>query len=169
MKKVGFKPVIGSYPKALILGSMPGEESLNKHQYYANSRNSFWEIMGRLFHFDQHNDYKEKIKYLVNNNIALWDVIEQCQREGSLDSSIIASTINVNDFGSLFLKYASIEYVFFNGGKAEMVFRKRVLPNLKSVSREIKYKLLPSTSPANARLTAEEKLEKWSKIKSILG
>ena len=80
----------------------------------------------------------------------------------------MTETIIVNDFESLLSDYASIEYIFFNGTKAEKEYFKRVLPNLKNISREIQYELLPSSSPANASVSKEIKLKKWSKIKSIL-
>lgn len=168
MKKVGFKPVVAGNPKVLILGSMPGEESLFQHQYYAHSRNVFWEIMGRLFSFDKDVDYRDRLKHLVDNRIALWDVIGECKRSGSLDSAIKTDTILINDFGALFAEYSTIEYVFFNGRMAEKEFRKRVLPNLINLSGDVIYDLLPSTSPAYASLGKEEKFEKWSKIKSVL-
>jgi hypoxanthine-DNA glycosylase len=109
-----------------------------------------------------------KLKYLVDHKIALWDVIGECQRKGSLDSSIIMDTIMVNNFGSLFSEYPSIEHVFFNGKTAEKEYRKRVLPNLGSLSRDITYEVLPSTSPAHASLDKEQKLAKWSMVKSAL-
>lgn len=78
----GLPPVIAEHPKVLILGSMPGEESIRKQQYYANSRNLFWEIMGNIFDFDKNEEYEVKIEIIKKNKIALWDVIDKCNRKG---------------------------------------------------------------------------------------
>lgn len=168
MRKTGFDAIVGNAPRVLILGSMPGEASLKQQQYYGHARNLFWEIMGSLFEFDYTLAYKYRTQQLINNNIALWDVIEKCHRQGSLDSSIVKESIKVNDFRALFTEYPTIEYIFFNGGKAESEFRKRVLSSNRSLFAERHYELLPSTSPANARMTKSEKLDKWQKIRAVL-
>ncbi|MGI9229760.1 MAG: DNA-deoxyinosine glycosylase [Gammaproteobacteria bacterium] len=164
----GFPPVIVGRPKVIILGSMPGEESLRKKQYYANPRNLFWEIMGGFFHFNKDDEYKIKIKALTDNGVALWDVIDKCERKGSLDSAIKPESIVVNDFASLFSDNKSIRYVFFNGTKAEKEYQKRVLPTLNNIAEDIKHHLLPSTSPANAAKSKADKIKEWSKINTML-
>jgi TDG/mug DNA glycosylase family protein len=168
MRNKGFKPIIGGKPKVLILGSMPGAESLRQQQYYAHTRNLFWEIMGQLFQFSAAADYNERSALLVTHRIALWDVIAQCQRPGSLDTAIVSESIVINDFAGLFFEYPTIEYVFFNGRKAESEFMKRVQPTLVDLSIDLKYELLPSTSPANASINKTEKFQKWSRIKSVI-
>ena len=165
MSKTGFKPIIGGKPRALILGSMPGEASLKQAQYYANPRNLFWEIIAALFNFDHHADYSQRATQLISNRIALWDVIGSCERQGSLDSSICSSSIKVNNFIELFRDYPSISYVYFNGTKAKTEFYKRVLPDLTEL-HNLELILLPSTSPANARMSRDEKITQWSKLKS---
>jgi TDG/mug DNA glycosylase family protein len=162
--KNGFPPVAGGKPKALILGSMPGVESLRKGQYYAHPRNSFWFILGRLFKFDPAINYGKRKEILKSNHIALWDVLMACEREGSLDSSIIDASLVENDFLSFYAKYQTIRYVFFNGARAEKEYKKRVLPVVQRKHPGIKYIRLPSTSPAMASLTKEEKLSQWSVI-----
>ncbi len=165
MAKAGFKPVIGGKPKALILGSMPGEASLQQAQYYANPRNLFWEIIATHFNIDHQASYETKTADLVSSRIALWDVIGSCERQGSLDSSIRSSSIKVNNFTKLFTDYPSITHVFFNGTKAKTEFNKRVLPELNEFNHKLNLILLPSTSPANARITRHEKITQWSKLK----
>jgi len=165
MSKTGFKPIIGGKPKALILGSMPGEASLQQSQYYANPRNLFWQIVAGHFNFDHTADYERRKDYLILNQIALWDVIESCERPGSLDSAIQSSSIKVNDFMNLFTSYPSISHVFFNGTKAKTEFNRRVKPELSTLTMELELILLPSTSPANARITRHEKITQWSKLK----
>ncbi|MBU0480118.1 MAG: DNA-deoxyinosine glycosylase [Proteobacteria bacterium] len=164
-ERSGFPPVVGKKPESLILGSMPGEESLRQGEYYAHKRNSFWTILCRLLGCDPANlDYEGRTKLLEHNHLALWDVLKSCRRAGSLDSSIETETIIVNDFNSLYQQYPSIRTVFFNGTRAEQEYRKRVLPFLKDEGARMKLIRLPSTSPAMAMMKVEEKIEKWSLI-----
>jgi len=159
--KYGFPPVVDEHAKVLILGSMPGEESLARNQYYANTRNAFWFILGQLLGFDHSMDYRSRICMLRKGKIALWDVLSDCQREGSLDSAIKNKSIRVNDFETLLGRYSGIEYIFFNGAKAEKEYLKRVLPELKAIGRDIRCQRLVSTSPAMAMMTREQKLAEW--------
>lgn len=154
-----FLPVAGHQPKILILGSMPGEASLAANQYYAHQRNAFWPIMASLLHIQPDVPYEEKIDALTSSPIALWDVLESCKRPGSLDSSIEADTQVVNDFRSFFSVHPKITHVFFNGGKAEACFKRYVSPNLDLGS--LRLTRLPSTSPANARLSFNDKRGIW--------
>lgn len=167
MIKKSFLPIANSNAKVLILGSMPGEESLRLQQYYAHPRNLFWPIMGSLLAFDFHIPYYNRVNELKKNNIALWDVMKKCEREGSLDSKIKNDTIEENNFNSFFNKHPKIKYVFFNGSKAEQEFNKRVLPHLQNREKYL-FKKLPSTSPAMAMLSFEQKLEHWCVIKKVL-
>ncbi|MGK5092581.1 DNA-deoxyinosine glycosylase [Deltaproteobacteria bacterium TL4] len=162
--KQGFPPIAEKTAIILILGTMPGEESLKKKEYYAHPRNAFWEIMASLFDFNPSLNYEEKNEILKDNRIALWDVMKACEREGSLDSKIKKDTIIENDFVSFFNKYPNISYVFFNGSRAKQEYTKRVLPKLAESKHEIKYAQLPSTSPAMAHLSLDEKILEWSKL-----
>lgn len=154
-----FPPIAGSRAKILILGSMPGEASLAAQQYYAHRRNAFWPIMAQLLHIDPHASYEEKATALRSSPIALWDVLKSCKRSGSLDSMIEAGTLMMNDFAFFFSGHRAVTHVFFNGGTAEACFKRYVLPanNL----RLLQLKRLPSTSPANARLSFEDKCGIW--------
>lgn len=167
-EKQGFPPIANELATILILGSMPGEESLRKKEYYANSRNTFWKIMAGLFNYQNVASYQEKITKLMEHNIALWDVIDVCERKGSLDSAIDNRTIRENDFASFYRSHPNIKYVFFNGAKAENEYLKRVLPGLSDQAKGIAYCRLPSTSPAMAQLSFDAKLLQWSRIKSLL-
>jgi len=168
VNKVGFPPIIADDPKVLILGSMPSEASLEQGQYYAHPRNAFWHIMGSLFRFNAEASYAERKALLIKNRVALWDVLQECKRDGSLDSSIITSSIKTNDFLHLLASYPTIQLIVFNGTTAEKVFKKRVLPGLKTQLKRIRMIRLPSTSPAMAALTREQKMEKWSEITKVL-
>lgn len=154
-----FPPIAGNQTKILILGSMPGEASLAANQYYAHQRNAFWPIMASLLHIQPDAPYEERISALKSSPIALWDVLKSCKRAGSLDSSIEADTQIINDFQSFFSVHQKITYVFFNGGKAEACFKRYVSPNLDLVS--LRLTRLPSTSPANARLSFNDKCRIW--------
>ena len=152
--------------RILILGSMPGEESLRLGQYYGHRRNSFWFIMGELFQFDPDVEYRQRVRKLQENHVALWDVMHTCVRQGSLDSAIRSDTIVANDFEEFFTSHPDIKTVFFNGKKAEQEYRKRVLPYLSH--KHLQYHALPSTSPAMASLSRAQKLQCWSIIRKPL-
>ncbi|MGZ8927012.1 MAG: DNA-deoxyinosine glycosylase [Methylobacter sp.] len=160
-----FEPVADSNSEILILGSMPGRESLAAEQYYAHRRNAFWKIMSDLLGFDPGSSYEARLQELKTARIALWDVLQSCTRVGSLDSSIDAGSISVNDFRSFFRTHANIHAVFFNGAMAESAYRKYVLPTVSAVP--VSYTRLPSTSPAHASLSYEQKLQVWRTALSL--
>jgi double-stranded uracil-DNA glycosylase len=159
----------GINPKILILGSMPGKKSLDEQEYYAHPRNAFWDIMGNIFNFAREQTaYNERVQILKNCNIALWDVVGICRRIGSLDSNIDNSSVIYNDFEYFFDKYRKIEYIIFNGRKAESLFLKQFsYPKLKAL-KNMKYYLMPSTSPANASVKKQDKMRAWSNIEILL-
>lgn len=141
---------------------MPGEESLRLKQYYAHPRNAFWSIMGDIFNAGPAIPYSERIQRLRLNGVAVWDVLRQCERAGSLDTRIQAETEVPNDIASLLTCHATIQRVFFNGGKAAAGFRKYIEPVLPgSVRMRVVLTRLPSTSPAHARMTLERKRDVW--------
>jgi hypoxanthine-DNA glycosylase len=146
-----FAPVIQAGARLLILGSMPGEVSLREDQYYAHPRNRFWTVMGELFGAGRQLPYPDRLQVLNHAGVALWDVLQHCERQGSLDGSIVANSEVPNDFAGLLREHASIRAILFNGQKAEATFRRRVVPKLQpSVMERVKFQVLPSTSPANA-------------------
>lgn len=163
----GFPPVCTSGAEVLILGSMPSQASLDAQQYYAHPRNAFWPIICRLFGSGDETDYGERTALLKANHIALWDVMRSCVREGSLDAAIQQETITTNDFATFLTEHPSIHWLFFNGGEAERSFKRYVLPTLDG-SIEIEMRRLPSTSPAHASLTREQKLQQWRQVREVL-
>jgi len=158
-------PVVDSATKVLIVGSMPGKQSLEKQQYYGNPRNHFWPIMGELLETEVPDNYVKRIALLKHNAIGLWDTIETCEREGSLDAAI--RNEKPNDFQTLFEKYPNIQLVLFNGAKAFEVFKKHIGLEL---LEERAYKKMPSTSPIPGKniKSFAEKLEDWRIIQSYL-
>ena len=157
-----FPPIENPNATILILGSMPGKESLRAGQYYAHPRNAFWTIMGELVGAAPVLPYAARIQKLQSADIALWDVLASCTRHSSMDADIEADSICPNDFTSFFLSHPSITHVFFNGAMAEKCFHKHVSSALNNLS--LHYQRLPSTSPANAAAGYAQKLRAWKVI-----
>lgn len=160
----GFAPIANEKAKILILGSMPSDVSLHEQEYYAHQRNAFWPIMSSLFKSDSDKDnYEQHKNRLIENKIALWDVLQSCYRKGSLDTAIKMDSVIVNDFFQFFTKHTEIKKVCFNGAKAESVYVKYVLPKVKQKFGYLEYVRLPSTSPAHASLSLQQKADIWAK------
>jgi TDG/mug DNA glycosylase family protein len=138
---------------------MPGIASLNAGQYYAHPRNAFWPIMDSLLAPDIKYipSYEERTGRLLDGGIALWDVLRSCRRPGSLDSSIERETEIANDFATFFQEHREVNLVIFNGAKAEQLFARHA----GSLPDDTKSVRMPSTSPAHASLSLEEKLAPW--------
>ena len=125
--------------------------------------------MGQLIGFDPTAPYSDRIRSLVENRIALWDVLHACERTGSLDQRIIPETETANDLFELIVQHPEIQAVAFNGGKSWQAFQRHVLPELSNDWKsQMSLLILPSTSPANARMTYTEKLEQWQKMLAFL-
>jgi hypoxanthine-DNA glycosylase len=151
----GLPPIIDDGARLLILGNMPSVMSLAAQQYYANPRNAFWRITGEIFEFDVSAPYESRTAALRARGVAVWDVLRLCRRQGSLDSAIEPDSMVANDFGPLFDAHPGIERVFFNGAAAEKNFGRLV-----GVQRPVRFRRLPSTSPAQT-MRFEEKLRAW--------
>jgi double-stranded uracil-DNA glycosylase len=157
-----FKPIAGENAEILILGSMPGQASLLAGQYYAHPQNAFWRILSRLLSFDPAARYAVRVRALRSARIAVWDVLRSCDREGSLDSTIVPDSQIPNDFPAFFRTHPKISHVFFNGAKAEACFELHGAGPIGDAS--IRYARLPSTSPAHASMSFPEKLAAWRVI-----
>lgn len=136
---------------------MPSVKSLQDEFYYAHPRNAFWFIIADLVgrELPTENDKRQACEEL---GILLWDVLSSCQREGSLDSNI--KQPEANDFAALLQQYPQIKHIFFNGQPAAKLFTQKVLKK-QSLPDDMIYKTLTSTSPANARLSIEDKILFW--------
>lgn len=156
-----FPPIADAKARVLILGSMPGKASLAAGQYYAHAQNLFWRILGDVTGASAALPYEARVLALKSRGIALWDVLESCTREGSLDSAIDDASISANDFASFYRAHPRIAHVFFNGAKAEACYRKHVLPFLADGLAVRSYHRLPSTSPANASMLRVDKQREW--------
>lgn len=159
--KQAFKPIVDENSKILILGSMPGERSLQLQQYYGHPTNQFWKLMFGIFDLPVSTDYKERIKLLKENKIALWDVLKQCERVGSSDSKIIKAV--PNNFKLFYKQYPNIKSVFLDSASVAKLYDKYV-----GRSADKKYYNLPSPSSRYASMNFEEKLMKWWLIREAL-
>lgn len=158
-----FAPAAAPDSRVLVLGSMPGRVSLQAGEYYAHPRNLFWRLMEALLGVSRSAPYRERVAELLARRVALWDVLRSCTRAGSLDSAIVPASMVPNDFASFFEAHPSIHTVCFNGAQAAASFRRHVLPDL-SDAATIALHRLPSTSPANASISLERKLEAWEVV-----
>lgn len=163
-----FAPIIGTDPRIIVVGSMPGVASLEAVQYYAHPRNAFWPIMGQLFGIDHRASYRSRVRQLEGLPLILWDTLQACHRPGSLDSNIDADSVRANDFGGLLEEFPAIRAIVFNGATAEKYFRRLVVPQLPNVL-DIELIKMPSTSPAHAGMSFEQKLADWRRLLDYLG
>lgn len=151
-----FPPIVDQHSEILILGSVPGVKSLEMQQYYAHPQNQFWKIMFHLAGEEFSTDYKIKTDLLRRQKIALWDVIESCERKGSLDTEIKDETDN--NIPQLIENHPNIKKIFCNGQKSYKNLIKILGKNFR-----IPITVLPSTSPLHT-VGFEEKLKQWKII-----
>ncbi len=154
----GLPPIAGAGARLLIVGSMPGAESLRQQRYYAHPRNAFWPILGDWLGLSPQASYDDRCRALVDAGIALWDVIGACVRTGSLDAAIEPGSVQANDFAAFFAAHPGIDRVLCNGTTAHVAFRRHVLPVLAEAPVLAR---LPSTSPAHAGMSLTAKRERW--------
>ncbi|KVZ14097.1 DNA-deoxyinosine glycosylase [Burkholderia ubonensis] len=155
----GFAPVVGPATHTMILGSFPGEASLDAAQYYAHPRNQFWRLLGEVLGEPALHElaYDARLERVLKHGIGIWDVLAACHREGSLDSAI--RNAKPNDFDALREHAPLLKKVCFNGKAAG-----RFAEVIGAAGYETL--VLPSSSPANAMLSFEQKLALWRRIRS---
>lgn len=160
MQKISsFPPIINKDSEILILGSIPGIRSLEMQQYYAHPQNKFWKIICEIFNEEFTTNYQQRIKILEKHHIALWDVIDTCERKGSLDSEI--RNEEANKIEELLQNFPNIKAIFCNGQKSH-----KNLQKILGKKFRMPIIVLPSTSPAYAGLKYEEKLLSWQEIQN---
>lgn len=149
-----FPPIISADSKTLILGTMPGIASLRKQEYYGHPRNAFWKIISHIFNDGEiPSEYEDKKLMVLNNELAIWDVLQYCERNGSLDIHIknpIPNTVQ-----QLLNAHSTISKIIFNGKESEKLFLKYF-----GQVDQVEYYSVPSTSPANT-MKFDLKLEYW--------
>jgi TDG/mug DNA glycosylase family protein len=163
-----FPPIAAADARVLVLGTMPSIASLAKRQYYGHPQNAFWRIMGRLFGAGPEVPYEERKAILCDAGVAVWDVLAECDRPGSLDNSIRRESEVVNDFPEFYRGHPQIRTVFFNGQKSESLFRRHAMADLAAIVGPIEFVRLPSTSPAHAGRSFAEKLSAWQAVRRAL-
>lgn len=158
----GFAPLATANARVLILGSLPSRQSLQRNEYYGNPQNVFWRVMGELFDAGPGIPYKERTDALMRHGIAIWDVLQSSVRPGSMDAAIDVNKAAPNDFRLFYDEHPKLELLCFNGKKAAELYERLV------ASRgigSIELRTLPSTSPAYASMTFDEKVRQWSVIR----
>jgi TDG/mug DNA glycosylase family protein len=162
MLSFGFPPIASPQARVLVLGSLPGQLSLARGEYYANPQNAFWKIVTARVP-DLPADYPSRAAALVEHGIALWDVLAAATRSGSLDAAIGDDAI-ANNFRAFLRASPKIQLICFNGATAAALFKQLVVPTLPEDQRGIPTHTLPSTSAAHARLPFAAKVASWSVI-----
>lgn len=160
MKSCSFSPISSKDSNILVLGTMPGTKSLELNQYYGHNQNNFWKFLFTIFKEEFSNNYETKKALLLKNKIALWDVLQYCDRVGSLDSAIKNEI--ANDFETFLKQHPKINTILFNGQKAAAFFKKYV-----HLKKDYNLIILPSTSPANAGISFQSKLDQWKIISTF--
>lgn len=160
-------PLARTDARVLVLGSMPGAASLAAQRYYAHPRNLFWPLVAEILGDELPEDYAARCRMLTDAGIALWDVLRQCRRKGSLDRAIARASEEANDIPGFLQAHPHIRQLFFNGAAAEQLFRRHVLPRLPD-PQCLLLERLPSSSPANARWSAARKSAAWRKLGEAL-
>lgn len=162
-RKSSFPPVVDPRTRILVLGSLPGEESLRQAQYYAHPQNRFWDLVGTAIDTDLRGlAYRDRLEALLGHRIGLWDVIADARRTGSLDSAI--RDARGNDLRQLASTLPLLQAIIFNGRKSAKAGRKQL------GEFGARYRLfdLPSSSPAYAAMPFTEKLSHWAIIGSLI-
>jgi len=153
--------------RVLVLGSMPGALSLREARYYAHPRNRFWPLMGLLCGVDAGAPYPQRLRALRASGIALWDVIGQCRRQGSLDAAIVRGSEVPNPIADLIDRLPHLRLVACNGAAAHRAFIRFIVPTLRQpLSAPVL--ALPSTSPANAAASLPALHQAWQPLAEAL-
>jgi hypoxanthine-DNA glycosylase len=158
----GFAPLAAPDARVLVLGTLPGPQSLAAHEYYAYPRNAFWPIFAALLPSFP-DDYAGRVQALTRAGIAVWDVLAEAPREGALDSRIERARAKPNDFEAFFRAHPQISALLFNGAEAAKLYRRFVLPELPPTRRALPVEVLPSTSPTHT-LRLKDKCAAWATV-----
>ena len=156
-----FAPVVGPGARVLILGSLPGTESLRRGQYYAHPRNAFWRLIGAVIGADVAGmRYDDRLAALTAAGVGLWDVIASAERRGSRDAAIRDPAHA--DLAALVAGLPDLRVVAFNGGTSARIGRRQLGAAGPALID------LPSSSPAYAAMPFEAKRERWAVLADYL-
>lgn len=154
----GLPALMAGNTRMLVLGSFPGVTSLARQQYYAHPQNAFWRLLQALWPdspMASAERYQQRVGWLLDKGLGLWDVYASCERQGSLDTAIREP--QVNDLAALQRRCPQLRLIAHNGGESfrhARFTRTLGLPVYR----------LPSTSPANASWSFERKLAAWREV-----
>jgi hypoxanthine-DNA glycosylase len=162
--KHGLAPVVDENFRVVILGTLPGDESLRQQQYYADPSNHFWALVAGVFGTPVDITYEVRLEFLAIRGVALWDVLRYAERSGSTDAAI--ANPQPNDFSDLFAKFPALRRVAFNGTKAEALWRRHIRTMIDVPHESLITTTLPSSSgtPGRHVLQFDEKLIRWRKF-----
>lgn len=155
--KTSFPPISNESTSILILGSLPGDKSLELGEYYGHPRNRFWKILSSITKKELPVTYYEKKEFLLISGIGVWDVAYKATRNGSLDSAM--KDEEPNDLDAFIVNHKNLRVIGFNGKKAELLFNKFF-----KRKSGLKYVSLPSSSPANAGINYEDICTSWKQL-----
>jgi hypoxanthine-DNA glycosylase len=155
--KTSFSPISNPDAEILILGTIPGDKSLELGEYYGHARNRFWKIISTITNNELPLNYDEKKALLLKSKIAVWDIAHKAIRKGSLDTAI--KNEEPNDLDSFIANHPNLKVIGFNGAKSRVLFDKYF-----ERKSSLTYIALPSSSPANARFTFESICEHWLQL-----
>ncbi|HPF25147.1 MAG TPA: DNA-deoxyinosine glycosylase [Steroidobacteraceae bacterium] len=158
---IAFAPLIGRAPRVLVLGSLPSVASLAANEYYAHPRNAFWRILASITGCDAGAPYAARTAAAERTGIAIWDVLAAATRPGSLDTSIDVKSATTNDFGTLLQRRRTLRLIVHNGQSSAALYERLVIPRLDGRNLRLPRVTLPSTSPANAGQSFEQKAAIW--------
>ena len=164
-RTAGFEPIAAPDARVLILGSLPSQQSLQKHEYYGNPQNAFWRVMGELFDAGPDIPYRQRANKLKRCKIAIWDVLQSSVRPGSMDAAIDQESATPNDFRKFYDEHPGLELLCFNGKKAAELYERLVAPQGIGTINNVDFRTMPSTSPAYASMKFDEKVRLWSVIR----
>lgn len=155
--KTSFEPISNADTTVLILGTMPGDKSLELGEYYGHPRNRFWKIISTITDNDLPQTYADKKALLLKTKIGIWDVAHKANRKGSLDSAI--EDEEPNDLDNFIARHKNLRIIGFNGAKSQALYDKYF-----DKKSGIKYISLPSSSPANTGIDFENICKQWRQI-----
>lgn len=164
----GLAPRIPTAMRLLILGSMPGVQSLQAQHYYAHPRNAFWPVLCSVLNAADPIDFDQRYQLLDRAGIGLWDVVGSCRRPGSLDQRIDRESVVYNDIVGLAAAHPQLVAIATNGQFAAKHFARAHWPTVQRQQPALQWAALPSTSPAHAGMSVATKQQNWATLRRYL-
>jgi len=150
------QPVYDKNSRVLILGSIPSPKSRENGFYYGHPQNRMWTVLSQVCGENKPETNEEKKAFLLRNNIAMWDVLAECEIDGAKDSSIkkpVPNDIN------MILRESKVKNIYTTGKIAWNLYEKLCYP-----ATGLHAYNLPSTSPANCAYSLERLVKEYIKI-----